>query len=116
MQIAGEGQPKQFTAKNLDELKKKDPAAFALYQQYGGNAGGQAMINFGRMGLPGRFGNNMKIMGNGVQANGPVDVNIAGARNANQMMIQHLNELKRRMAGNPVMQQILDQQIKDLQR
>lgn len=122
VQITGAGQPKQFVAKDLDELKKKDPAAFALFQQYGGNAGGHNLAQFGGFGLPGGFGNNMNIManqglGNGGLANGQMlDINNAGANPANAMMIQHLTELKKRMAGNPQMQQILDQQIKDLQQ
>ena len=117
VQITGNGQPKQFDAKNLQELKQKDPAAFALYQQYGGNAGGQNIVNFGGFGLPGNLGNNINILGKGAQANAPmVDINNAGAGTANRLMIQQLTELKKSMAGNPQMQQILDQQIKDLQR
>lgn len=118
VRITGDGEPKQFAAANLDELKQKDPAAFALYQQYGGNAGGQRIANFGfgGFGLPGGFGNNMNMIAGGAQANGPADINNAGAGTAKQMMIQQLTEMKKRMAGNPAMQQLFDQQIKDLQQ
>lgn len=118
VRITGDGEPKQFVAKNLKQLKKKDPAAFALYQQFGGNAGGQNLANFGfgGFGLPGGFGNNMNIIANGAPANGRVDINNAAAATAQQTMIQQLTELKKRMAGNPQLQQLLDQQIKELQR
>ena len=118
VRITGEGEPKQFLVANAEELKKKDPAAFALHEQYGGNAGGQNFANFGfgGIGLKGAFGNNLNMMANRVQADVPVQNNNAGAFEAKRMLIEQLTELKKRMAGNPVMQQILDQQIRELQQ
>lgn len=117
VRVTGEGQPKQFKVASLEELKKKDPVVFALYEQYGRNAGGQnfANIGFGGFGFSGGLGNNRNIVVNGVQANGP-GLNGAGAIDAKQMMIQQLSELKNRMAGNPAIQQVLDQQIRELQQ
>ena len=71
VRITGDGKPKEFAAKNLSDLKKKDPAAFALYQQYGGNGRGAKITNFGGFGGAGGFGNKMEIFGNRAQANVP---------------------------------------------
>ncbi|MEM1069832.1 MAG: hypothetical protein AAGI63_13105 [Planctomycetota bacterium] len=109
VQITGGDQPQEFVVKNLDELKEKDPAAFALYKQHGSNAGGMGM-NFpglGRLGMIRNFG------GNQAQAN---NLNMAGGNAANQMMIQQLSELSKRMNGMPEIKQLLDQQIKELKQ
>ena len=115
VQTTVDGKPKEFLAKDLDELKKKDPEAHALYTQHSGNARGMNFFGVRGFGQNGVFGNGANMAQ--VPANPrALDINAAGAGFANQMMIQHLTELKRRMAGNPQMQQLLDQQIKELNR
>ncbi len=109
--VEGGEKPKQFVAQDLDDLKKKDESAFALYQQQanGGLAGFGGLGGFGNLGL----GGNMQANGNAAQAG---QINFAGANAAEvrQRIIQQLLDLKERMAGNPVMQEMLDEQIKQL--
>ncbi len=112
VKIEGVGDPKEFVAKDLDELKQKDPAAFAIYQQHGGNAGGLNVANFNGFGQAG-FGDLGNFARN--QAVGKANDD-AGTNPASQIMIQQLKELKKRMAGHPQMQEILNQQIKDLEK
>lgn len=112
VRITGGEKPKEFVAKSLDELKKKDPAVHALYQQHAGSARvnvfgmSRRLGGFGRGGVfgPGAFANGANLAGNPV-----------GGNAANEMMVQQLTDLRNRMAGNPRIQQLLDQQIQELQ-
>ena len=96
-QITGGDKPVELIAKNAEDLKKNLPEAAALYEQYAkGNQGpGMLFPGFG-------FGN------------------IAGGQQATtssistELLKQQLTELKSRMEGNPLMQQMLDQQIRAL--
>jgi hypothetical protein len=104
--ITGGDEPVELLVKNLDELKKKSPEAFAIFQQHAGNGAG----TFGK-GMP-----NIKAVagGNGgaiFQQNGPA----AGA-GSSAMLVNQLQELKQRFAGNSTMQQMLDQQIKLIEK
>lgn len=125
VRITGGEKPKEFVAKNLDDLKKKDPAVHALYQQHAGSARvnvfgmSRRLGGFGRgavFGPGGAFANGANLAGNPAFGNAQGVVgNAAGGNAANQLMIQQLTDLKNRMAGNALMQQMLDQQIKELQ-
>ncbi|MEO1618114.1 MAG: hypothetical protein AAFV88_19830, partial [Planctomycetota bacterium] len=96
-QVTGGEKPIELIAKNAEDLKKKLPEAAALYERY----------------AKGNRGLDMQFPGFGFG-------NAAGGQPANassmstQLMRQQLTELKRRMAGNPLMQQMLDQQIQAL--
>ncbi len=96
-QITGGEKPVELIAKNAEDLKKQLPEAAALYEQYaGGNQGlGMQFAGFG-------FGN----IAGGQQA---IQSNIS-----TELLKQQLAELKQRMGGNPLMQQMLDQQIRAL--
>ncbi len=91
-----EEKPVEILAKNTEDLKKRLPKVYELYKQY---TSGPAMgAGFGQDGtFP--F----------LNANAAADVN-GGQGSASQMLAQQLKELRRRMAGNPAMQQLLDQQ------
>lgn len=113
--ITGGEEPVELTAKNLEDLKKKQPEAAALYEQY---AGGKMPAGFNFPGMPfgkpnGAFkGGNGKAFGNGVA----IGNGIAGNGNlgdANQMLIRQLEELKDRM-NDPTMQAMIEQQIQTL--
>lgn len=96
-QITGGEKPVELIAKNAEDLKKQLPEAAALYEQYAsGNQGlGIQLPGFG-------FGN---IAGGQAAANSNIST---------QLLQQQLTELKTRMRGNPLMQQMLDQQIQAL--
>ncbi len=102
--ITGGEEPIELTAKNLDDLKKKQPEAAAIYEQY---AGGKMPAGFNFPGMPfgkanGAFkGGNANAFGNGGNGN---------LGDANQMLIRQLEELKERM-NDPGMQAMIDQQI-----
>ena len=102
----GEKDPVAITAKNEADLKKRSPEAFALYQQYANQAGGFGIGN----GIGNASGNRNGGFGNGGGAN--ININGGGNSSASQRMVEQLKELKKRMAGNPAMQRLLDQQIK----
>lgn len=115
--ITGGEEPIELTAKNLDDLRKKQREAAALYEQY---AGGKMPAGFNFPGTPfgkpngafkggnaNAFGNGLAI-GNGVAGNGHLG-------DANQMLIRQLEELKERMT-DPPMQTMIDQQIQTLKR
>jgi hypothetical protein len=104
--ITGGEEPIELTAKNLDDLKKKQPEAAALYEQY---AGGKMPAGFNFPAMP--FGKHNGAF-NGGNANA-----FAGNGNlgdANQMLIRQLQELKERMKDNPAMQAMIQQQIESL--
>ncbi|MEQ9410242.1 MAG: hypothetical protein RIK87_21075 [Fuerstiella sp.] len=96
-QVNGGEKPVELIAKNAEDLKKQLPEAAALYEQYA----------VGNQGL-------------GMQFPGFGFVNIAGGQQATtssistKLLRQQLTELKQRMGGNPLMQQMLDQQIRAL--
>jgi hypothetical protein len=96
-QITGGEKPVELIAKNAEDLKKQLPEAAALYEQYaGGNQGlGMQFPGFG-------FGN----IAGGQQA---IKSNIS-----TELLKQQLTGLKQRMGENPLMQQMLDQQIRAL--
>lgn len=96
-QITGGEKPVELIAKNAEDLKKQLPEAAALYEQYAsGNQGlGIQLPGFG-------FGN----VGGGHAA--------ANSNISTELLKQQLTELKTRMGGNPLMQQMLDQQIRTL--
>ncbi|MEZ6040040.1 MAG: hypothetical protein R3C20_06015 [Planctomycetaceae bacterium] len=129
-QITGGEKPVELVAKNAKDLKKKLPEAAALYEQYTSNTPGN--LGFGNNMA---FGNNMgpgknqgKAMlfpafgfGNveGGQQAFSSSVTIQGGgtvgnADCQEMLRKQLTELKDRMKGNPVMQQMLDQQIQAL--
>jgi hypothetical protein len=135
------GKKKEFVAKNLGDLKKKDPAAHALYEEHSkglggamGFVGGFPPGGFPANGFNGAFGG---VVNGGAQQFGQFGPNqVNGAVGFNQqnfqggfagnagdpeseaaakdMMIQQLDELKKRLADNPAMTQILDSQIQAL--
>ncbi|MBX3416139.1 MAG: hypothetical protein KF851_00935 [Pirellulaceae bacterium] len=131
------GKKKEFVAKNLDDLKKKDAESHALYEQHSNGVGGEMrtevfggfpnLENFGNMG--GAAGGANAQANAGGMAFGPgggIVVNqqaggmqVAGQGNgaaANSMLIQQLEELKTRLADHPEMLQMLDAQIQQLKR
>lgn len=106
-----EEKPFELVAKSADDLKKRLPEVYKLYKQYTSGAG--ITPGFGQFGGF-QFGNANAIgNANGGQA---FQFNAAGQGSANQAMLQQLKELKRRMVGNPTMQQLLDQQIKAMSK
>ncbi|TWU02842.1 hypothetical protein [Stieleria varia] len=108
-QVTGGEKPVELIANNAEDLKKQLPEAAALYEQYAsGNQGlGTQFPGFG-------FGNiaggqqaaqtNINMQGGGINGNGA----------STEILKQQLTELKQRMGGNPLMQQMLDQQIRAL--
>lgn len=134
---------KQFVARNLEDLKKKDADAGALYEEQsngvsssnsnvsggppqggfsGGFAGGSFSGGFaGGVNGGGMNGGMQQGMGNfkAQQFGGAFGGNAGNAANdqaGKLMMIQQLEELKRRMADNPAMTQMLDAQIQALKQ
>ena len=115
-----EEKPIEIVVKNAADLKKRLPEAFKLYEQYTKNTGvpkgfGQLSgFNFGN----GNFGNGNFGIGNpGVNAGGQTfSFNAAVQGSTNQAAVKQLEQLKRRMTGNPAMQRLLDQQIQALSR
>lgn len=108
-QITGGEKPVELIAKNAEDLKKQLPEAAALYEQYaGGNQGlGVRFPGFG-------FGN---IAGGQPAAKSNINiqrVELNGDGASTELLKQQLTELRTRMGGNPLMQQMLDQQIRAL--
>jgi len=109
--ITGGEKPIELTARNLADLKKKQPEAAAIYEQY---AGGKMPAGFNIPGMPfgkanGAFkGGNANVFGNGAAGNGNLG-------DANQMLIRQLEELQQRMA-DPAIQAMIGQQIETLKR
>jgi len=143
--IKGGAEPIELMAGNLDDLRKKQPEAAALFEKY---AGSRMPPGFNFQGMP--FGNpnggfkagmanafgNGFVFGNGIgNFNGNGNFNGVGNFNGNgngfvfgngiggngnpgdpgQMLIQQLQDLKGRMT-DPAMQAMIDQQIQALQR
>ncbi|MCA8995159.1 MAG: hypothetical protein KDA88_24495 [Planctomycetaceae bacterium] len=110
-QITGGEKPVELIAKNADDLKKKLPDAAALYEQYTSGQQGP------RMQFPGfGFGNT-----GGGQQTTTSSITIQGSatngcEGCADVLKKQLTELKNRMKGNPLMQQMLDQQIRELSR
>lgn len=101
-----EEKPVEVLARNEADLKKRLPEVYELYKQYTSGPGiGQG---FGQGGAFSFANGNANAMPNVGQA---FSFNAAGQGSANQMLLKQLKELRRRMAGNPTMQQLLDQQI-----
>lgn len=115
--ITGGEEPIELMAKNLEDLKKKQPEAAAIYEQY---AGGKMPAGFNFPDMPfgkanGAFkGGNANAFGNGI-AIGNGDAGKGNLGDANQMLIRQLEELKTRMT-DPSMQAMIDQQIEALKR
>lgn len=108
-QITGGEKPVELVAINAEDLKKKLPTAAALYEQYASDNQGPAMLfpGFGSGNVGGgqqAFSSTVNIQGGG--SNGKCD--------CQEMLRKQLTELKDRMNGDPVMQQMLDQQIRVL--
>ncbi|MBL8815503.1 MAG: hypothetical protein JNL58_05705 [Planctomyces sp.] len=95
---------REFVAKNAEDLQRQDAAAYAIYaQQTNGFGGMQALPQM--QGIGNFQGGAVGAMGGNVAGNGP---------QTQQMMIQHLEELKQRLAENPQMVQMLEMQIQAL--
>lgn len=135
--IKGGAEPIELMAGNLDDLRKKQPEAAALFEKYAGsrmppgfnfqgmpfgnpnggfkagmaNAFGNGFVfgnGIGNFNGVGNFNGNGLVFGNGIGGNGnPGD--------PGQMLIQQLQDLKGRMT-DPAMQAMIDQQIQALQR
>jgi len=119
-----EGDKKRdFVARNLADLKKKDKAAHALYEEQsngvssgfsgsGGFSGGRAFAggNMAAGGFAGGFGGPVQGFANNVVIGNQANANLNGDA-ANAMMIQNLEELKRRMVDQPEMAKMIDAQI-----
>lgn len=135
------GKKKEFVAKNLADLKKKNPEVHALYEEHskglGGGmafAGGFPQGGFQANGFNMNFGGAANVAGQQFKPFGPMPANgVAGFNQQNfqgvvagnagnlesneaakEMMIQQLEELKKRLADNPVMSQMLETQIQSL--
>jgi hypothetical protein len=112
---------KDFVARNLADLKKKDKSAHSLYEQHsngvsggvggGGGAGAFAGGNMAVGGFAGGFGRPMQGFGNNVVVGNQANANL-NADAANAMMIQNLEELKRRLVDQPEMVKMIDEQIR----
>lgn len=101
--IRGGKEPVELLAKDLEELKKKSPDAFSVFEQYLGVGKGENSKDFPNGGA---LGNAAFQQFGGV----------GGAVDANSMLLKNLAELRDRMAGDPVMQQMIEQQIRMLDR
>lgn len=112
VETVADGKPVKVLAKDAADLRKRLPDVYALYEQY---TSGPAMpAGFGPLGPFGQVGG--FPLGNGnpaANANGgqAFSLQMSGQGSANQMLTRQLKELRRRMAGNPAMQKLLDQQI-----
>ena len=93
VRVTGGGKKVDLKVKNLEELKVKQPEAHALYLQYGSNSKSPL----------GAFGVNP----NG-RMNGPDN-------HFNNTMIKQLEQLKGQFKNDPVMLQMIDDQIKRIQ-
>lgn len=125
---------KEFVAKNLADLKKKDADSHALYEQHsngvgGGGFGGASFSGggfsggtqqFGGFGNSFAFGPGGVVVGKPQMVGGAVAFGNAGGQVNNEaataMMIQQLEELKKRLADHPEMVQMLDSQIEALKK
>jgi len=108
-QITGGEKPVEVVARNAEDLKKKLPEAATLYEQYtaGPQRSGIQFPGFGFGNVVGgqqAFSSSATIQG--------CETN--GSGNSKEMLQKQLTELKKRMAENPAMQQLLDQQIQAL--
>ncbi|MEZ5944971.1 MAG: hypothetical protein R3C18_26600 [Planctomycetaceae bacterium] len=103
--ITGGEKPVDVVARNAEDLKKKLPEAAALYEQYtsGQQRPGMLLPGFG-------FGNAA-----GGQQTTTSSTTFQGG-GSTELLKQQLTDLKDRMKGNPMMQQMLDQQIRALTR
>lgn len=107
-QITGGEKPVELIAKNAEDLKQKLPEAAALYEQYTSGPQRSGMqfpgLGFGNAaGGQQAFSSSVTIQGGNI-----------GSGGSKEMLRKQLIELKKRMAGNPAMQQLLDQQIRTL--
>ena len=111
VKTATDKKPVEIVAKNAADLQKRLPKVYELYKQYTSDMGPGMGTAFGQPGgFP--FGNgNAAANATGGQV---FSFNKAGTGSAKQMLAQQLKELKRRMDGNPAMQQLLDQQIREV--
>ncbi|MCA9083124.1 MAG: hypothetical protein KDA81_03670 [Planctomycetaceae bacterium] len=106
-----DGKPIDVIARNAADLEKRLPEVHELYKQ--ATSGPGLTTGFGQVGaFPFANANAVAI----ANCCPPSTLNSAGQVSANQMLLQQLNELKRRMAGNPAMQQLLDQQIQAMSK
>ncbi len=118
-QITGGEKPVELVAKNAKELKKKLPEAAALYEQYTSNTPGNN-LGFGNNQGPAMLfpGLGFSNVAGGQQAfSSSINIQSGGSGgnvDCQEMLRKQLTELKERMKGNPVMQQMLDQQIQAL--
>lgn len=98
VRISDGDKPTEFVARSPQEMKKKSPEAFALYEQYIKNRG----LNL-----------NPTVGGNAT-ANGFAGAGPGGTKNnaSSKLLIEQLQELRKRMSDNPVMQRMIDDQIK----
>ncbi|MEZ6094446.1 MAG: hypothetical protein R3C03_09460 [Pirellulaceae bacterium] len=96
-QITGREKDVELIAKNTEDLKQQLPEVAALYEQY---SKGDNMLG---MQLPGiDFGN---------MAGGKATTS---SNMSTELLKEQLSELKSRMGGNPMMEQMLNQQIQAL--
>lgn len=114
---------RDFVAKNLADLKKQDESAHSLYQQhsngvsggFGGNAGGFAGGNMAVGGFGGRLGGPIQGFQNNVVIGNQANANVNPGE-ANTMMIQNLEDLKRRLVDQPEMVKVIEAQIQMLKQ
>ncbi|MEP3482010.1 MAG: hypothetical protein ABJZ55_22395 [Fuerstiella sp.] len=99
-----EEKPTEILARNAADLKKRLPEVYELYKQYTSGAG----AGFGKTSTFSFGSSNAQAIPHVAQA---FSFNKAGNGSANEMLLQQLKELRRRLTGNPSMQQLLDQQI-----
>ena len=118
VRITGGEEPIELTAKDADDLKEQHPEAFAIYDEYtrgNGPVAGLGQFGGNAMGPPPIFGANQNAFGNAAAGQQAFafrnDFQAADAK-SRQMLVEQLQELKQRMGDNPMMQQMLDQQIK----
>lgn len=110
-QITGGEKPVELVARNAEDLKKKLPEAAALYEQYTAVNQGPA-IQFPGLGFGNAGGGQQATTSSITIQGGAID----GNEGSTEILKQQLIELKNRMSGNPLMQQMLDQQIRELSR
>lgn len=112
---------KDFLAKDIEDLRAKDPEAHALYEQHSNGVGGGINIGAFAGGFP-NFGNNLNVQNMQNAANAGNRINQprlgepAEIQAGTGLMIQQLEELKRRLADHPEMTQMLDAQIQQLKQ
>ena len=105
----GGEKPIKFVAKNLDDLKKKDESAFAIYQQQGNGMQMRGFEQFGNLLGQIENGNRGKAKAVAVES----DIETTGDA-ATLMLIQQLTRMKLRLPENHQMQTMLDKQIAEL--